>query len=113
MTYSLKTDAECEQIAQNIVAGHIFHSGMISQHEKQHILPMVFMPLAFMDTEAVKSLMEDEIYVIYEYLNKAGPGGVNGYPSFFSMCVLNKTDAERVQTKADEIKRFFESRKVS
>jgi len=32
------------------------------------------------------------IGVIYEYISKAGPRSINGYPCFFSFRILNKAD---------------------
>ena len=36
------------------------------------------------------------IGLIYEYIDKAGPRSINGLPNFFSMRLLNKEDALKV-----------------
>ena len=37
----------------------------------------------------------EKLGVIYEYYSKAGPRGINGYPIFYSFCILNKSDWAR------------------
>lgn len=47
-----------------------------------------------------------DIGLIYEDLGKAGPRSINGYPIFWSFCILNKSDWERARKAiASELKR--------
>ena len=41
-------------------------------------------------------MKEQNICLIYEYMNKAGPVGVNGMPVFMSMRCLNREDTEQM-----------------
>jgi len=47
-----------------------------------------------------------DLGTIYEDIGKAGPRSVNGYPIFWSFCILNKSDWERARKAiASELKR--------
>jgi hypothetical protein len=103
-----RTEADLEQLAQDLVAGRIFTSAQVKDNS---LLNMVFMPLALMGKEAMEQFAANEPFVIYEYIDKAGPRGINGYPSFFSFQYLTKGEWETVKTKAIEINDFLNSRK--
>jgi len=100
----LKTDAELRQLAADAVEGRVFGSWMVGDTAS---LPLVFMPLA------LGAQLPKDTQHVYEYLEKAGPRGINGYPSFFSFHVLVKDEAERLQPLIDELveqkKAFLES----
>lgn len=53
------------------------------------------MPLAL---GAADKIDADKVGMLYEYMDKAGPRSVNGYPCFFSFRWLDKRDSRRVVT---------------
>lgn len=59
-------------------------------------LEQVFMPLAMGALSGMARTQLDDIGMVYEYVEKAGPLAVNGQPMFFSLRLLNKADTERV-----------------
>ena len=48
------------------------------------------------EEKAKKDFMEQDIGLIYEYIEKAGPRSINGHPSFFSCQTLNKEDTTKM-----------------
>jgi hypothetical protein len=100
---------QLEQLAQDIAAGRVFHSGMC---ENTSDIAMVFMPLGLMgDNLTFAEMIEQKVTVFYEYLDKAGPRSVNGMPCFFSMHMLNLDQALIVQTKILEITALLKARR--
>jgi hypothetical protein len=88
-----RPDAELRQLALDINAGMAF----TDRHCKDaSALGMVFMPLALGAFAGLADGEIEKIGLIYEYYDKAGPRSVNGYPSFFSMQMLNRDDTEKV-----------------
>ena len=85
----VKTDEEIKQLVMDVAGGSVFCDWMIPDGAGKNTISMVFMPLALMDGEAMKSLMEDECSMVYEYMEKAGPRSINGMPGFFSFQFLN------------------------
>lgn len=106
MTYEPKTDEQIKQLAVDTFNEKIFWATMI-QHDPR-MLSMVFMPLGFMEEKDILELKEHNA-VPYEYMDKAGPRSVNGYPSFFSCHWINFKDYERVIEKLEEIKAAVEA----
>ena len=49
-------------------------------------------------SQAWGKAVEDLLGVIYGYFTDTGPRGVNGYPIFFTMHMLNKADWDKVKT---------------
>ncbi len=104
-----KEDSELKQIAMDLCDGKIFCDLHLSDRKSN--LPLVFLPIAFgafKDEEDVKN-----IGLVYEYLSEAGPRGINGFPNFTSMRVLNIRDAEIMMTHHDEYKKIKDSFKDS
>lgn len=94
-----KSDEEIKQLALDVMADKVFTSLHIREGEMARMLPSIFMPLIFLEgseggAEFLERLKSGEITLIYEYLSKAGPRAINGYPSFLSMCCLNRADHE-------------------
>jgi hypothetical protein len=44
-----------------------------------------------------------EIGMIFEYYDKAGPRSINGFPCFFSFQILNRTDTQKVLAMAQPL----------
>lgn len=84
---------EMQTFVREMVQGKIFTSLHV---QDQSLLHLIFMPLclgalADMSEEYVK-----EIGIIWEYLSKAGPRSINGYPMFLSMRVMHREDWEKI-----------------
>lgn len=100
----LHSDAQLRKLAMDVNAGHVFGSWMLGPHD-QHIYSMVFMTLAFMKPEMIEDMKRKEVVQIYEYLNKAGPRSVNGFPMFTSHHELTKADVEKLTELIAELKK--------
>lgn len=99
-TYQRKTDDEINDLAKRVYRNEVYVSWMMNRPED---LPMVFMPLIFLDDATRQELIRDEIQFFYEDYSKAGPRSVNGNPFFMSLNVLNKEDGHRLHAKVKEI----------
>jgi hypothetical protein len=108
-SYQRRTDAELEQLAQDIIAGKVFTSMQV-EHTSQ--IPMVFMIMSFLSADDVEWMKAHGISFMYEYMDKASPRSVNGYPCFLSMQYLDGKDADRLGRRYDEIKNFLAARTV-
>lgn len=87
-----KTDEEIRQLVMDVAGGIVFCDWMIPDEQIQHMMSMVFMPIALMGKEDAEKLAEEECSMVYEYMEKAGPRSVNGLPGFFSFQFLNCAD---------------------
>lgn len=88
-----RPDEDLKQIARDMIANRVFTSWQVDLHGP---LSMIFMPLVFMQREDLWVLQQVPIELIYEYMDKAGPRSINGYPQFFSMRWLNAEDSKKV-----------------
>lgn len=88
------------QLAKDFVAGRVFSD----RHCPPDMWTSVFMILGLGDAEVVKGDIDD-LGMVYEYLDQAGPMTVNGYPTFFSFRMLNKADAMKLFEKADALEK--------
>jgi hypothetical protein len=80
------TREELKKIAIEVVNGRIFTSLSVDQ---DHLLPLVFMPLALLSKEDSLKLrnlpVEDQPGIFYAPLEKAGPRSINGLPIFWEV----------------------------
>lgn len=86
---------EIDRIALDLFKGQIFTSAHLKPEDLE-LFWTIFMPFALHEnpTELLKG-----VGLVYEYLEKAGPRTINGYPIFFSAHLLNIEDAEKVLLK--------------
>ena len=84
----LLTDKELKQIAWDIHSSKIFCDLMIRESEKVRMIPTIFLPMVFMDTEDLAKFVESDVGMLYEYMDKAGPRSINGYPQFLAFLIL-------------------------
>jgi hypothetical protein len=105
--YRSRTDAELEQLAQDVIADKVFTSMQVRRMED---MTMVFMMLAFLEREDVEWLKSQDIYFFYEYMDKALPRSINGYPCFLSMQYLSREDYNKLAKRYDEIKNLLAAR---
>ena len=105
----MRTSEELRQIAQDIHAGRIFTERHLTSGE---LLGCVFLPISFMDDAAIKGMQEAKVGMIFEYLDKAGPRSVNGYPIFLSFQTATEEEAAKVWGYYGAIKEAVDSVKV-
>ena len=102
-------DVDLKQLAQDLLAGRIFTDRHMPEGEKAHL---VFMPLTFLNEEQAKQFQEgvknESIYMLYEYMDQAGPRTINGMPIFMSYRVLNKQQAEKMIEYYNKIKKAID-----
>jgi hypothetical protein len=101
MSYQPRTDADLKQIAEDLYSGKIFCDQHLENYEQ---LRFVFMPLGLGGAEFLQTLIDAKAKFIFEYLDKAGPRSVNGYPSFFSFQYLNGEDVAKMFGYYEKIK---------
>lgn len=97
------TDDELIQIGKDLHNKKIFTSLHIRKEDQERMLPLVFMPLTIMTKEVHEAFIQAEPFVLFEYMEKAGPRSVNGYPGFFSFQFLNKEEWEKVKKVSDTL----------
>lgn len=83
---------ELNKLAKDIVTNLVFCSWFLKEGEED-MIQSIFMPLGLMGKKDLEKLPED-ISMIYEYLDKAGPRSINGFPCFLSFSYLSKEEAE-------------------
>ena len=103
------TDAELKQLAQDMHAGRIY----TDRHLPKGLAPhMIFLPLVFLDekqSEQFKRYIDEEkVFMIYEYMDQAGPRSLNGQPQFMSYRVLNKEQTIKLFEYYEKIKKAIE-----
>lgn len=98
--YKPKTDEEIKELAKAIWAGQVFTSMHLKNPEDTS---RVFMILGLMSGEQIKSLQDERISFVYEYLDEAGPRSINGLPMFLSAKYLNVDDHQRVDVEYNKI----------
>lgn len=104
----MKTDDELKKIAEDIFAGRVFTDRHIKLEDQKALLHTIFLPLVFMSDKGTKEMKDANVAVLYEYLDKAGPRMINGYPCFFSMSFLNEAEAKKVFDLVEKIKAAVE-----
>lgn len=91
------SDEELKKFVVDYLGGRIFTSADIHPGELSNVLGMIFMPISL---GALSDLTEENrksIGLLWEYLSKAGPMGINGYPIFTSVHLMRTEDWERAK----------------
>lgn len=83
---------DLKQLAWDICAGLVFTDREINPPS---LMTHVFMPLLFLTEEQRLDLVKNAV-LIYEYISKAGPRMINGYPMFMSFFYLNAQELNEV-----------------
>jgi hypothetical protein len=96
------------QLAKDIAMNLVFTDRHVREFDITH-LGMIFMPLVLGAFADATDEYKQDIGMIYEYYDKAGPRGVNGYPCFFSFGYINKHDAQIVWEKYAKIKDMLDA----
>lgn len=89
----MKTNAELKQLAVDMRAGRIFTSAQIENPANN--LKSAFMVLALMDQKQLDDLKAEKPGLFFEYMDKAAPRSVNGYPCFFSFSILTIPETKK------------------
>jgi hypothetical protein len=100
--YKRKTDEEVNELAKQGYRGEVFFSWQVREHDT-NLIGSIFMPIMFLDDVTRKEWIRDEVCHFYGLMKDASPRGVNGYPMFFGMGILNKEDAVRIDKRIREI----------
>lgn len=90
-----RTTAELLQIAEDIYKGQVFTDRHIRPNDK-NLASSIFMVLALADEKTMDGIKKFNPGTIYEYLSKAMPTAINGYPIFGSMQMLSMEDSKTV-----------------
>jgi hypothetical protein len=72
--------------------GRIFVSAEVRE---MSLLPNIFMPIAFGALAGFTEEDTKEVGLIWEYLDRAGPRAINGYPIFSSCRIMHRDDWEK------------------
>lgn len=107
---------------------NVIFTNMHIRPNDQHLTMSIFMTFALMGPgmhsdgkreSTIDSVLEEENYkkwidnigMIYEYMEKASPRGINGYSMFMSVNYLDKADTEKVvdfYSKYEELQKKLE-----
>jgi hypothetical protein len=99
----MKTDEQLKQLAKDIHTGLVFTNNHIPPEDTM-MLGAVFMPLVMMNDEQQKDFTDKQPGMVYEYLDKAGPRSMNGYPMFMSLQFITVEEYEKVRAFYEEFK---------
>jgi hypothetical protein len=98
------TEEELNTLARDIQAGRVFTAAHIRPGEHPSIVGMIWMPLGLGALAYMPEEDRADLGTCYEYLDRAGPIGCNGYPSFFSVQLLGKADTALLGAKLDRLR---------
>lgn len=98
-----QTQEELNVLARDMSKGLLFSNLHVPPGE-DHMLATIFLPLGMGALNQYEDESLRQIGIVYEYLNKAMPRGINGYPTFMSFRMLNRVDTEYVLTKYEKFK---------
>ena len=101
---------ELKQIAKDLIDGKIFCDRHIPKHDN-HLVPSIFMVLALCGQKTIDFMLHYKISFVYEYLDKAGPRAINGYPIFFSIGMLNDKDTAKMFKYYEKLKELRDKEK--
>jgi len=97
-------EEDLKQLALDMHKGLVFTDTQIQQ--PADMLVAVFMPLAFI---SINKKWVDQVGLIYEYLDKAGPRSINGMPTFMSMRIVPRAD---LPVLIEYVKKYEEAEKA-
>jgi|ERR1043166_2333163 hypothetical protein len=91
---------ELNTLVRDFVAGRVFTNAHVRD---PHLLGTIFMPLGLGAFSGVPPEKLATVGMIYEYMDRAGPRSINGYPMFLSFRVLSVGDASRLFAMAKKM----------
>ena len=98
--HSFKSDEELKQLAKDINSGKVFGTWACPKD----LISNCFIILAFIDPDQLNDMIESGIIHFYEYIDKANPLAVNGYPVFMSGYPLHKEEFEKIVNYLKKLK---------
>lgn len=104
----LRSAEELTQIAKDLHAGKIWTSGHCRSRQE---VGQVFAILGFLDKKTAKNVARrvGKKGMIFEYMDRAMPLGINGMPIFFSFRTLRPCEKAIVDEKLRQIERAMEA----
>lgn len=99
---------QIKELAEDIFKSSVFTERHINENDVR-LLQSIFMPLVLGALSGITEEQQKQVGMIYEYLEKAGPRSVNGYPVFFSMKILHIDDSEEVWDMYFKMKKAVEN----
>lgn len=96
-------DERLKEIALGLDAGQIFCNWHL---EDQGDLSSVFMPLGLGAFDSFSEEDFNDVGMVYEHLEKQGPRSINGYPTFFSVRLVNKAGADKIRTYLQQLEKM-------
>jgi hypothetical protein len=101
-TIPAQTDEQLKKFVFDVLAGQVLTIFDVPKD----LVPAVFMPIALGAFSGWTEAEAEDIGCIYGHVSEALSTGVNGYPCFMSVHMLNKQDFERCRLAlCEEIKR--------
>lgn len=94
---------EIKTLGVDLFSGKLFTTFHIEERD-HHLASSIFMPLVLMKQEDRDALAAKKPHVFYEYLDKAGPRAINGYPIFASVRFMVREDWVAVVAIANKMK---------
>lgn len=94
---------ELKQLALDISDSKVFGSWMLPSEQAESLMSVVFMPLAFGAAETIK---DQDVWGIYEYIDKATRQTVNGYPLFMSFKILTKAECSALSSMLEKLRKM-------
>ena len=97
---------ELKQLALDIMENKVFGSWMIHPNESESLIGSIFTPLIFLNQEQLEKLKNQKPAHFYEYMDKAGPRTINGYPIFMSFRSLTKEESIKLAKFLESLKKL-------
>lgn len=105
-----KKRKELKDIALDIYKERIFTSWNVRPNDDEQLLT-IFLPLFFAEEGDIKKLQKriGKCGFIYEYISKACPTSINGYPVFMSLRIVENKEAKIVLDIVKKLKKQEDS----
>lgn len=103
------SDLQISNLAKDIAMNKVFTSDHIPGNQVDNILGMVFMPVVLGAYSDLSDEAKKDIGFIYEYIDKAGPRSINGFPIFFSCACVSTRDRKKIWEKVSQIEKMLDS----
>jgi hypothetical protein len=88
-----RSPQDIKALALDIQEGRVFGSWHLKKTD-EWLLSSIFLPLMFLEPEQVEEMAE--VAHIFEYIDRAGPRSINGYPAFMSFHRISHTEWDTI-----------------
>jgi len=96
LDFTDRSDEWLKQLAIDIHEGKVFTDRHIREEDYSHGIKTIFIPLALGSLSDYPKEELGKIGLIFEYMHKASPTSINGYPSFMSVQMISVEQAKKV-----------------